>query len=143
MRRPARRSTATTPMRDSVKKKAPVQTTGGGGSRYENAVGARFLLDLLGRTNALGVDFGRMTRIDWQARDAAWLADDIVITCKAPIGDRTAATEMRTRDVRMEILRLEIQREDVGQQKIERPRYPAWRRGPGWSAKRAAPRGGI
>jgi hypothetical protein len=79
-----------------VKKKAPVQATGGAGFRYENSVAARFLLDLLGGTNALGVDFGRITRIDWQARDAGWLADDLVITCVTSGGDRTAALSVKS-----------------------------------------------
>lgn len=83
-------------MQEAVKKKAPVQATGGGGFRYENAVAARFLLDLIGGTNALGVDFGRVARIDWQARDAGWLADDLVITCKASGSDRTAALSIKS-----------------------------------------------
>ncbi len=83
-------------MQDNVKKKAPVQATGGGGFRYENAVAAQFLLDLIGGTNALGVDFGRVARIDWQARDAGWLADDLIITCKASGGDRTAALSIKS-----------------------------------------------
>src|SRR5262249_16521467 len=74
-------------MQEIVKKKAPVQATAGAGFRYEDAVAARFLLDLLGGTNALGVDFGRITRIDWQARDSGWLADDLVITCRDSAGD--------------------------------------------------------
>jgi hypothetical protein len=81
---------------DIVKKKAPVQVTGGAGFRYENSVAARFLLDLLGGTNALGVDFGRITRIDWQARDVGWLADDLVIACKPSRGDRTAALSIKS-----------------------------------------------
>jgi hypothetical protein len=83
-------------MQDSVKKKAPVQTTGGGGFRYENAVAARFLLDLLAGTNALGVDFGRITRIDWQARDAGWLGDDVAVTCKPLGAGRTAAVSIKS-----------------------------------------------
>jgi hypothetical protein len=83
-------------MEDSVKKKAPVQATGGGGFRYENAVAARFLLDLLAGTNALGVDFGRITRIDWQVGDAGWLADDLVITCKLSGTGRTAALSIKS-----------------------------------------------
>jgi hypothetical protein len=79
-----------------VKKKAPVQATSGVGFRYENAVAARFLLDLLGGTNALGADFGRITRIDWQARDAGWLADDLVITCKTSGAARTAALSIKS-----------------------------------------------
>jgi hypothetical protein len=83
-------------MEDSVKKKAPVQATGGGGFSYENAVAARFLLDLLAGTNALGVDFGRITRIDWQVGDAGWLADDLVITCKLSGTGRTAALSIKS-----------------------------------------------
>jgi hypothetical protein len=83
-------------MQGSVKQKAPVQATGGGGFRYENAVAARFLLDLLAGTNALGVDFGHITRIDWQARDAGWLADDLVITCKPLGGGRTGAVSIKS-----------------------------------------------
>src|SRR6516164_4427841 len=73
-------------MQEIVKRKAPVRVTGGGGCIYEHLVAARFLLDLLGGTNALGVDFGRITRIHWQARDSGWLADDLVIACKGPSG---------------------------------------------------------
>jgi hypothetical protein len=84
-------------MQEIVKKKAPVQATGGAGFRYENAVAARFLLDLLGGTNALGVNFGRITRIDWQARDSGWLADDLVITYRDLAGDRrTAALSIKS-----------------------------------------------
>jgi hypothetical protein len=84
-------------MQEIVKKKAPVQATGGAGFRYENAVAGQFLLDLLGGTNALGVDFGRITRIDWQARDTGWFADDLVITCSDLAGDRrTAALSIKS-----------------------------------------------
>jgi hypothetical protein len=79
-----------------VTRKAPVQVTGGAGFRYENAVAARFLLDLLAGTNALGVDFERITRIDWQARDAGWYADDLVLSCKPASGDRTAALSIKS-----------------------------------------------
>jgi hypothetical protein len=78
------------------KQKAPVQVTGGGGFRYENSVSARFLLDLLGGTNSLGAELGRIKRIDWQARDMGWLADDLVITCANPDGDRTAGISVKS-----------------------------------------------
>jgi len=65
-----------------ARRKAPVRLTGGAGIRYENPVAARFLLDLLAGLNSLGSDFGRITRIDWQARDAGWLADDLALTCE-------------------------------------------------------------
>ena len=78
------------------KKKAPVQVTGGGGFRYENSAAARFLLDLLGGTNSLGAEFGRVTRVDWQARDTGCLADDLVITCAHPDGERTAGISVKS-----------------------------------------------
>lgn len=73
------------------KRKAPVQLTGGSGFRYENPVAARFLLDMLTGKNALGSDFGRVMRVDWQARDAGWLADDFAITCRTAGGVERAA----------------------------------------------------
>jgi hypothetical protein len=79
-----------------VKRKAPVALTGGGGFRYENAVSARFLLDLLAGTNSLGADFGRITRIDWQARDAGWFADDLALTCVHSSGDRCAGLSIKS-----------------------------------------------
>jgi hypothetical protein len=79
-----------------VKKKAPVQLTGGAGFHYENPVAARFLLDLLAGSNALGVDFGRIVRLDWQARDSEWLADDLVVTCKQSNRDRAAGISIKS-----------------------------------------------
>jgi hypothetical protein len=79
-----------------VKAKAPVPATGGLGFRYENQVAARFLLDLLSGTNALGADFGRVTRIDWQARDAGWLADDLAIACSTPTGHQSAGISIKS-----------------------------------------------
>ena len=59
-----------------------MKLTGGAGFRYEDNVAARFLVDLLGGKNSLGAEFGRVSRIDWQARDAGWLADDLEICCR-------------------------------------------------------------
>jgi hypothetical protein len=59
-------------------------------------VAARFLLNLLGGTNALGVEIGRVIRVDWQARDSGWLADDLVISCGHPSGDRTAGVSIKS-----------------------------------------------
>jgi hypothetical protein len=70
------------------RKKAPVRLTGNTGTRYENLVAARLLLDMLAGLNSLGPDFGRITRVDWQARDAGWLADDLALTCEGPADDR-------------------------------------------------------
>ena len=45
----------------------------------------RFLLDMLAGLNGLGSDFGRIARIDWQARDEGWLADDLALTCEPSV----------------------------------------------------------
>ena len=78
------------------KKKAPANLTGGAGFRYEDYIAARFLLDLLAGTNSLGPDFGKITSVDWQARDAGWLADDLAISCTLPNGDRTAGISIKS-----------------------------------------------
>jgi hypothetical protein len=79
-----------------IKKKAPVQLTAGGGFRYENSVAARFLVDLLAGTNSLGVDLGRVSRVDWQARDLGWLADDLVVACTSSGGNRTGGISIKS-----------------------------------------------
>jgi hypothetical protein len=71
-------------------RKAPVRLTGGAGFRYENPIAARFLLDMLSGTNALGAAFGRVTRVDWQARDDGWLADDLALSCNSAAIDPLA-----------------------------------------------------
>jgi hypothetical protein len=85
------RSAKTKSQAGSSKLKAPVQLTGGSGFRYENPVAARFLLDMLTGKNVLGPDFGRVVRVDWQARDAGWLADDFAVTCRTASGGERAA----------------------------------------------------
>ena len=72
--------TARTIRRGTLRQKAPVGLTGGEGFRFENSVAARFLLDLLSGTNSLGSEFGRIVRLDWQARDAGWLTEDLAVT---------------------------------------------------------------
>src|SRR5712664_550657 len=78
------------------KKKAPVQLTAGTGFRNENCIGARFLLDLLAGTNTLGVDFGKIDRLQWQGRDLGWLADDLVVECTASTGKRSAGISIKS-----------------------------------------------
>ena len=78
------------------KKKAPVELTGGAGFRYEDHVAARFLLNLLSGTNSLGSDFGKVLRIDWQARESGWFADDLVISFNTAGGDRTAGFSIKS-----------------------------------------------
>jgi hypothetical protein len=78
------------------KKKAPVQLTAGTGFRNENCIGARFLLDLLAGTNTLGVDFGKIDRLQWQGRDLGWLADDLIVECTASTGKRSAGISIKS-----------------------------------------------
>jgi hypothetical protein len=78
------------------KKKASVQLTAGTGFRNENCIAARFLLDLLAGTNTLGVDFGRIDRVQWQGRDLGWLAGDLVIECSASGGKRSAGISIKS-----------------------------------------------
>lgn len=73
-----------TARKSRLKLKAPVRLTGGGGFDFEDCVAARFLLDLVSGANSLGSDFGEIVRIDWQARDSGWLADDLAVTCNIP-----------------------------------------------------------
>jgi len=83
--------------RDAGRRKAPVGLTGGEGFGFETSVAARFLLDLLGGTNSLGIDFRRIVRVDWQTRDAGWLADDLVVTfTPGPSGDRAAGISIKS-----------------------------------------------
>jgi hypothetical protein len=84
--------------RGTLRQKAPVGLTGGEGFRFENSVAARFLVDLLGGTNSLGSDFGTVVRVDWQARDAGWLVDDLAITCKltGAGGERAAGLSIKS-----------------------------------------------
>jgi hypothetical protein len=71
-----------------ARRRAPVRLTGGSGTRYENLVAARFLLDMLAGLNSLGSEFGRIMRVDWQARDAGWFADDLALTCVGTTDER-------------------------------------------------------
>ncbi|MBP1093709.1 P-loop NTPase family protein [Bradyrhizobium diazoefficiens] len=80
----------------ATKKKAPVQLTAGTGFRNENCIAARFLLDLLARTNTLGADFGKIDRLQWQGRDLGWLADDLIVECTAPTGKRSAGISIKS-----------------------------------------------
>ena len=47
-------------------------------------------------SNAVGVDFGHIVCLDWQARDAGWLADDLVVTCKQSSEDRAAGISIKS-----------------------------------------------
>jgi hypothetical protein len=80
-----------------VKRKAPTGNTGGLGFSFENSVAARFILDLFGQTHTLGMkDFGKVVRLDWQARESGWLFDDLVITSALGAKSRTAAISVKS-----------------------------------------------
>jgi hypothetical protein len=74
--------------KSTPKKKAPVQLTAGAGFRNENCIAARFLLDLLARTNSPGEKLGKIERVQWQGHDLGWLVDDLIIECSATTGKR-------------------------------------------------------
>src|SRR5437867_2079808 len=78
-----------------AKHQAPAKLTGGSGFNYEDYIADRFLLDMLAGTNSLGVEFGRVTRLDWQARDVGWLLDDLAVTCRAQDAERAALGSRR------------------------------------------------
>jgi type IV secretory system conjugative DNA transfer VirD4/TraG family protein len=51
---------------------------------------------LLAGTNALGVDFGKIDRLQWQGRDLGWLADDLIVECTASTGKRSAGISIKS-----------------------------------------------
>src|SRR5579884_3361221 len=66
---------------NEVAKKAPVKVTGGAGYRFEDYVAARLMIDMLLQLNSFGTqELGPIVRLDWQARDQGWLADDLAVT---------------------------------------------------------------
>jgi hypothetical protein len=82
--------------KSTPKKKAPVQLTAGAGFRNENCIAARFLLDLLARTNSPGEKLGKIERMQWQGRDLGWLVDDLIIECSATTGKRAAGMSIKS-----------------------------------------------
>jgi hypothetical protein len=71
-------------------KKAPVELTGGAGFGFEDQIAARLLLDMLAGQFPLGVAFGRVVRLHWQAHEMGWLFDDLVGEFEAN-GERRSA----------------------------------------------------
>lgn len=59
---------------------ATPKQTGGGGFKYEDKVGAYFLLCMLLQRNPFSFDLGLIKRIDMQQAAAGWALDDYVIT---------------------------------------------------------------
>jgi hypothetical protein len=73
-----------------AKQRAPVTLSGGQGFNFEDAVAARAMLDMLAGAVPLGEAVGTVERIDWQARDAGHLLDDIVLTLTRQAVNATA-----------------------------------------------------
>jgi hypothetical protein len=79
-----------------AKQAAPVALTGGAGFNFEDHIAARFLLDMLAGMNSLGHVFGRVRRLDWQAREAGWHLDDLALTCDAGGTERCAGVSCKS-----------------------------------------------
>lgn len=79
-----------------TRRKAPVGLTGGSGFWFEDQLAARLLLDMLAGYFPLGVDFGRLTRLHWQAHEKGWLFDDLVGEFDAAGRNRTAGLSIKS-----------------------------------------------
>lgn len=79
-----------------AKKAAPVGLTGGEGFNYEDRVAARFLVDMLAGIVPFGVDFGCVTKIDWQVRDTGRLLDDLAIIMSGTNGQHVAELSIKS-----------------------------------------------
>jgi hypothetical protein len=79
-----------------AKEAAPVALTGGAGFHFEDHVAARLLLDMLAGINSLGHAFGRIRRLDWQAREAGWHLDDFGVVCDAEGRERCAGLSCKS-----------------------------------------------
>jgi hypothetical protein len=55
------------------------------------------MLDLFGHTHTLGMkSFGKVVRLDWQARDCGWLLDDLVVTSEIAASRRSAGISLKS-----------------------------------------------
>ena len=79
-----------------AKKDAPAALTGGSGFLFEDYVAARLLLDALGGISTFDLDFGSVVRLDWQAKDAGRLLDDLVVTLRDVHGTHTAELSVKS-----------------------------------------------
>lgn len=79
-----------------AKEAAPVSLTGGSGFNFEDHCAARLLLDMLADTNSLGQSFGRIRRLDWQARESGWHLDDLAVTSDADSIERCAGLSCKS-----------------------------------------------
>lgn len=61
-----------------------VRLTGGAGFRYEDQVGAWFILQMVNGRQPLGPDYGTVAKVSFQVRDRGWLLDDLLITLHTP-----------------------------------------------------------
>ena len=79
-----------------AKQVAPVTLTGGEGFNNEDRIAARLLVDMLSGIPSFGADFGRVIRIDWQARDSHRLLDDLAITLSSSAGTHVAELSIKS-----------------------------------------------
>lgn len=78
-----------------AKQAASVELTGGAGFNYEDRVAARFLVDMLAGIAPFGIEFGLITKIDWQARDTGRLLDDLLVTMSDKTGRHIAELSIK------------------------------------------------
>lgn len=79
-----------------AKNRAPARITGGSGFNYEDYVAGRLLIDMLRGIYSFGSKFGRVRKIDWQARDTERLLDDLVITLDGPDSQHIAELSIKS-----------------------------------------------
>jgi hypothetical protein len=63
-----------------ARRTAPLKSTSGTGFDFESYVGAFFLACLLAGDPPVGLDFGCITRIDFQVQVMGWYLDDMLLT---------------------------------------------------------------
>ena len=56
---------------------APTKSTGGGGYTFADKVGAAFLARMLGRIFPVEPEFGTISQLHFEARDAGQILDDL------------------------------------------------------------------
>ena len=54
------------------------------------------MLDLLASRQVLGIDFGVVSRIDFQVQESGWLFDDLLLTASGATGDRRVAVSVKS-----------------------------------------------
>ena len=79
-----------------AKKEAPAKLTGGAGFNYEDRVAGQFLVEMLAGICFFGDEFGRIVRLDWQARDTGRLLDDLSVKMESLAGEHIAEISIKS-----------------------------------------------